>query len=122
MAMALIELKEDHSHNNFKPNFEPIYLPASDPKIAVKNIQIGSTLKIVSNRHHKNSIKCYNRRMTSIQLVNKNKSLIQAFKTFKKRYLNMGKKLDLGKFLPEVVYRTMRLEGEQITRKEEIGR
>ncbi len=58
--------------------------------------------------------------MTSIQLVNKNKNkgLIQAFRTFKKRYLNMGKKPDLRKFLPEVVYRTMRLEGEQITRKE----
>ena len=63
--------------------------------------------------------------MTSIQLVNKNeqgfsanKTLIQAFRSFKKRYLNMGKKPDLRKFLPEVVYRTMRLEGEQITRKE----
>ncbi len=56
--------------------------------------------------------------MTSVQLVNKNKSLIQAFRTFKKRYLNIGKKPDLRKFLPEVVYRTMRLEGEQITRKE----
>lgn len=56
--------------------------------------------------------------MTSIQLVDKNKGLIQAFRTFKKRYLNMGKKPDLRKFLPEVVYRTMRLEGEQITRKE----
>lgn len=56
--------------------------------------------------------------MTSIQLVNKNKTLIQAFRTFKKRYLNMGKKPDLRKFLPEIVYRTMRLEGEQITRKE----
>ncbi len=69
--------------------------------------------------------RCYNTLMTSIQLVNKNKqsfsankSLIQAFRTFKKRYLNMGKKPDLRKFLPEVVYRTMRLEGEQITRKE----
>lgn len=56
--------------------------------------------------------------MTSIQLVNENKSLIQAFRTFRKRYLNMGKKPDLRKFLPEIVYRTMRLEGEQITRKE----
>lgn len=56
--------------------------------------------------------------MTSIQLVDKNKGLIQAFRSFKKRYLNMGKKPDLRKFLPEVVYRTMRLEGEQITRKE----
>lgn len=56
--------------------------------------------------------------MTNIQLVNKNKALIQAFRTFKKRYLNMDKKPDLRKFLPEIVYRTMRLEGEQITRKE----
>lgn len=56
--------------------------------------------------------------MTSIQLVDKNKGLIQAFRNFRKRYLNMGKKPDLRKFLPEVVYRTMRLEGEQITRKE----
>ncbi len=56
--------------------------------------------------------------MTSIQLVNKNKSLIQAFRTFKKRYLNIGKKPNVKNLLPEVVYRTMRLEGEQITRKE----
>jgi len=56
--------------------------------------------------------------MTSIQLVNKNKGLIQAFRTFRERYLNVGKKPDLKKILPEVVYRTMRLEGEQITRKE----
>lgn len=56
--------------------------------------------------------------MTSIQLVSKNKGLIQAFKNFKKRYLTVGKKPDLGKFLPEIVYRTMRLEGDQITRKE----
>ncbi len=56
--------------------------------------------------------------MTSIQLVNKNKSLIQSFRTFRERYLNVGKKPNLKKILPEVVYRTMRLEGEQITRKE----
>lgn len=56
--------------------------------------------------------------MTSIQLVNKNKTLIQAFRNFKKRYLNMGKKPNIKNLLPEVVYRTMRLEGEQITRKE----
>ncbi len=56
--------------------------------------------------------------MTVIQLVNKDKGLIQAFKRYQKRYLAVGKKLDLRKFLPEVVYRTMRLEGEQITRKE----
>ncbi|MBI2314761.1 hypothetical protein HYU93_01750 [Candidatus Daviesbacteria bacterium] len=56
--------------------------------------------------------------MTSIQLVDKNKGLIQAFRSFKKRYLNMGKKPNVKNLLPEVVYRTMRLEGEQITRKE----
>ena len=56
--------------------------------------------------------------MTNIQLVNKNKGLVQAFRTFRERYLNVGKKPDLKKFLPEVIYRTMRLEGEQITRKE----
>ncbi len=50
--------------------------------------------------------------------MSKNKGLIQAFKSFRKRYLNVGKKPDLKKFLPEIVYRTMRLEGEQITRKE----
>lgn len=56
--------------------------------------------------------------MTVIQLVNKDKGLVKAFKRFNQRYLVLGKKLDLKKFLPEIVYRTMRLEGEQITRKE----
>lgn len=56
--------------------------------------------------------------MTSVQLMSKNKGLIQAFKDFKKRYLNIGKKPDLKKFLPEIVYRTMRLEGEKISRKQ----
>lgn len=56
--------------------------------------------------------------MTSVQLMSKNKGLIQAFKNFKKRYLNMGKKPDVKKLLPEIVYRTMRLENEKITRKE----
>ncbi|MEK7616656.1 MAG: hypothetical protein AAB414_01230 [Patescibacteria group bacterium] len=56
--------------------------------------------------------------MTSIQLVNKNKSLIQAFRAFRKRYLNMGKKPEVKNLLAEDLYHTMRLEGEQITRKE----
>lgn len=56
--------------------------------------------------------------MTVIQLVQKNTSLIQAFKRYRKRYLFMGKRLNPRKFLPEIIYRTMRLEGEQITRKE----
>ncbi|MDO8639158.1 MAG: hypothetical protein Q7R43_06290 [Candidatus Daviesbacteria bacterium] len=56
--------------------------------------------------------------MTSIQLVNKNKGLIQAFRTFKERYLNVGKKPDLKKILPEDIYHTMRLEGEKVSHKQ----
>lgn len=56
--------------------------------------------------------------MTAVQLMNKNKGLLQAFKTFKKRYLNMGKKPDVKKFLSEDIYQTMRLEGEKISRKQ----
>lgn len=56
--------------------------------------------------------------MTSIQLVNKNRDLIQAFKAFKKRYLNMRKKPDVTNLLPEDIYHTMRLEGEKISRKQ----
>lgn len=56
--------------------------------------------------------------MTSIQLVNKNKGLIQAFKTFRNRYLNMGKKPNVKNLLPEDLYHTMRLEGEKISRKQ----
>lgn len=56
--------------------------------------------------------------MTSIQLVDKNKGLIQAFRNFKERYLNMGKKPDVKKLLPEDLYHTMRLEGEEISRKQ----
>jgi len=56
--------------------------------------------------------------MTSTQLVSQNKDLIQAFKNFKKRYLTVGKKPDIKKFLPEDLYQTMRLEGEKISRKQ----
>ncbi len=56
--------------------------------------------------------------MTSIQLVNKNKSLIQAFRTFKKRYLNMDKKPEVKNLLSNDLYSTMRLEGEKISRKQ----
>lgn len=63
--------------------------------------------------------------MTIIQLVQNDKQsfsvskgLVKAFQSYQKRYLSVGKKLNLKKFLPEIVYRTMRLEGEQITRKE----
>ena len=52
------------------------------------------------------------------KVVKKNKNLLSAFRRYKERYLNMGKKPDLTKFLPEVLYRTMRLEGEKIARKE----
>lgn len=54
----------------------------------------------------------------TIQVMTQNKGLVKAFKSYKKRYLNVGKKPDLTKFLPEVVYRTMRLEGDKVTRKQ----
>lgn len=56
--------------------------------------------------------------MTVMQLVHKDKGLVKAFKRYNKRYLSVGKKPDVKKLLPEVLYSTMRLEGEQITRKE----
>lgn len=56
--------------------------------------------------------------MTVTKLVQNDKGLVKAFKRYNERYLSVGKKLNLKKFLPEIVYRTMRLEGEQITRKE----
>ena len=55
--------------------------------------------------------------MTVIQLVNKDKGLLKAFRRFNERYLSVSKKPDVRKFIPEIVYRTMRLEGEKITRK-----
>lgn len=55
--------------------------------------------------------------MTVIQLVNKNKGLIQAFKRYSKRYFSMGKKPDIKKLLPSDLYSTMRLEGEKVTKK-----
>lgn len=55
--------------------------------------------------------------MTS-QTVVKNKGLVQAFKKYQKRYLAVGKKPYIAKFLPEVLFRTMRLEDDPITRKE----
>lgn len=59
--------------------------------------------------------------MTSIQLVNKHKGLVKAFKKYQKRYLNVGKKPDVKKFLPNDLYGTTLLEGEMITRKEAQG-
>ena len=56
--------------------------------------------------------------MTVIQLVQNDKGLVKAFQSYQKRYISVGRKLNLKKFLPEIVYRTMRLEGEQITRKQ----
>ncbi len=56
--------------------------------------------------------------MTALQLVQKNENLIKAFQKYQKRYLSVGKKPNLTDFLPEVTYRTMRLEGEKITRKQ----
>ena len=56
--------------------------------------------------------------MTSIQLVHKDKGLVNAFKRFRERYLSVGKRPDVKKFLPEILFRTMRLEGEKTTRKQ----
>lgn len=52
------------------------------------------------------------------QVIRKNKGLLKAFSDYKKRYLDVGKKPNITKLLPEVLFRTMRLEGEEITRKE----
>jgi hypothetical protein len=52
------------------------------------------------------------------QIVQKNKSLLEAFRKFKKRYLSVGKKPDVRKLLPNDLYHTMRLEGEKVTRKQ----
>lgn len=60
----------------------------------------------------------YNHIMTISKLVHRDKSLVKAFKHYSKRYLSVSKIPDLKKFLPEVVYRNMRLEGEKISRKE----
>ncbi len=56
--------------------------------------------------------------VSTLQLIRKNKGLIRAFKRYQKRYLSVGKKPDITKFLPEDLYHTMRLEGEKVTRKE----
>lgn len=56
--------------------------------------------------------------MTTIQAVQKNKGLLLVFKRYQKRYLAVGKKPDVKKFLPEDLFSTMRLEGEKITKKE----
>lgn len=50
--------------------------------------------------------------------VLRSKSLVKAFKSYKQRYLTAGKKVDSSKLFPKILYRTMRLEGEKITKKE----
>ena len=52
------------------------------------------------------------------QLVNKDKGLLKAFRRYNKRYLAVGKKVNVKKVLPDDLYSTMRLEGEKITKKE----
>ena len=52
------------------------------------------------------------------QLVNKDKGLLKAFRHYNKRYLAVGKKVNVKKLLPDDLYSTMRLEGEKITKKE----
>lgn len=48
----------------------------------------------------------------------KNKNLVSAFKKYQKRSTSSAKKLNWKSFLPEILFRTMRLEGEHTTRKE----
>ena len=48
----------------------------------------------------------------------RDKGLINVFKRYRKRYLASGRKPDSRKFFPEILYRTTRLEGEKITKKE----
>jgi hypothetical protein len=48
----------------------------------------------------------------------KNKKLVQAFSNYQKRSGKRVQKKDWENILPEILYRTMRLEGEKITRKE----
>lgn len=50
--------------------------------------------------------------------VRRNSSLIKAFRRYKQRYMNSGKKPNVRKFFPEILFRTTRLEGEKITKKE----
>ena len=50
--------------------------------------------------------------------VLRNKGLVEVFKRYRKHYLASGKKPDSRKFFPEILYRSTRLEGEKITKKE----
>jgi len=48
----------------------------------------------------------------------RDKGLVKVFKRYQKRYLAGDKKPDVKKSFPDIVYRTMKLEGEKITKKE----
>lgn len=52
------------------------------------------------------------------QTVIKNQGLLRAFKKYQERYLAMDKKPNIAKFLPEVLFRTIKLEDDPITRKQ----
>ena len=56
--------------------------------------------------------------MTTVQRVHQDKKLKSAFKTYQKRYLSSGKKPANKELLSEAIYRTMRLEGEKVTRRQ----
>ena len=56
--------------------------------------------------------------MTALQIVQKNKRLMNAFTKYQQRYLRVGKKPNIIQLLSDDLYHTMRLEGEKITRKE----
>ena len=55
--------------------------------------------------------------MTNSKLA-QNTGLLKAFREYRKRYLSVGKKPNMIKFLPNDLYHTMRLEGEKITRRQ----
>lgn len=56
--------------------------------------------------------------MNVTRLIHANKHLLKAFGRYQKRYLTVGKQPSTQKFFPEIIYRTMRLEGEKISRKQ----
>ena len=56
--------------------------------------------------------------MTANMVIKKSQALLNAFKRYKERYLNAGKKPNVEKLFREDLYHTTRLEGEKITKKE----
>lgn len=54
----------------------------------------------------------------TVQTIFRNQGLVKAFKRYQKRYLSVGKKPNMKKLLPNDLYSTMRLEGENISKKE----